>query len=56
MAIEVRQLVIKSQVSGAAPPPQREAATQRELEQAKAQILAECKAWLRERLQQAKER
>lgn len=57
MTIEVRQVVIRSQVgvrpaAGGAPA----AATARELERAKAQILAECKAWLREQLQAARER
>lgn len=56
MAIEVRQLVIKSQVTATAPSPQREAVGQRELDRVKAQILAECKALLRQRLQESKER
>jgi Family of unknown function (DUF5908) len=56
MSIEVRQLLIRSQV-GAPPPAAPPApATAREIEQAKAQILAECKAWLREKLQDHKER
>ena len=57
MTIEVRQVLIRSQVGVR---PNTAAATTgastRELERAKAQILAECKAWLREQLQAAKER
>ncbi len=57
MTIEVRQLLIRSQVGVRAQPPGApNAATARELEKAKAQILAECKAWLREQLQALKER
>ncbi len=57
MTIEVRQLLIRSQVGVRAQPPGApNAATVRELEKAKAQILAECKAWLREQLQASKER
>lgn len=57
MTIEVRQLLIRSQVGVRAPPAGApSAAAARELEQAKAQILAECKAWLREQLQVSKER
>ena len=60
MTIEVRQLLIRSQVSARAPssgiPGVADAAAVRELEKAKAQILAECKAWLREHLQASKER
>ena len=57
MTIEVRQVLIRSQVGVR---PNTAAATTgagtRELERAKAQILAECKAWLREQLAAAKER
>ena len=57
MTIEVRQVLIRSQV-GVRPTTAAAttAASARELERAKAQILAECKAWLREQLQAAKER
>lgn len=57
MTIEVRQLLIRSQVgvrAAAAAP--TTAALARELERAKAQILAECKAYLREQLKAARER
>ncbi len=54
MTIEVRQLVIRAQVGVRPPAPPPAAAltpaAARELERAKAQILAECKAWLREQL------
>ncbi|HUG26169.1 DUF5908 family protein [Piscinibacter sp.] len=56
MTIEVRQLVIKSQVGAAPPAPARDGVPLRELQRAREQILAECKAWLAERLQAAKER
>lgn len=55
MTIEVRQLLIKSQVQSAPPAPAR-APTGRELDQARQQLLAECKAWLLEKLQEQKER
>jgi hypothetical protein len=56
MTIEVRQLLIRSQVGERAAAPADAALAARELEQMKAQILAECKAWLREQLQAARER
>lgn len=60
MTIEVRQLLIRSQVGvrggrDAAPAP-GSAQAARELELAKQQILAECKAWMRQQLQAARER
>lgn len=57
MTIEVRQLLIRSQV-GVRTPAQAPggAALARELERAKAQILAECKAYVREQLKAARER
>jgi hypothetical protein len=57
VTIEVRQLLIRSQV-GVRPPatPASDPATARELERLRAQILAECKALLREQLTAAKER
>lgn len=58
MTIEVRQLLIRSQVNPPARPdaPAPGNADPRELERAKAEILAECKAWLREQLAAQKER
>jgi hypothetical protein len=55
MTIEVRQLLIKSQVRAEPPAPPR-ATGSREIEQVRQQLLAECKAWLLERLQSQKER
>jgi hypothetical protein len=57
VTIEVRQLLIRSQV-GVRPPatPPSDAATARELEKLRAQILNECKAWLREQLSASRER
>lgn len=57
MTIEVRQLLIKSQVNTAplqapAPAPWTEQAR----EQVKEEILAECKSWLAQRLQDERER
>ncbi len=55
MTIEVHQLLIRSQVdTGEAAA--REAAPPPDLEQLREQLLAECKAWLLERLQDARER
>jgi hypothetical protein len=57
VTIEVRQLLIRSQVGVRPPAPHSgDAATARELERLRAQILAECKALLREQLTAAKER
>lgn len=56
MTIEIRQLLIKSQVlpgPHAARPSQPAA---RELEQLRQRVLAECKAWLAERLPPPRER
>lgn len=60
MTIEVRQLLIKSQVNTA--PVQREPAAwteqarERVKEQVKEEVLAECKNWLAQRLQDVRER
>ena len=57
MTIEVRQLLIRSQVGVRTPAhAPGSAALVRELERAKAQILAECKAYVREQLKAARER
>lgn len=57
MTIEVRQLLIRSQVGvRASEPAPGSAALARELERAKAQILAECKAYVRAQLKAARER
>ncbi len=59
MTIEVRQMLIKSCVgqdepsSGQAQPGEP---AQQDLEQLKEEILAECRAWLRERLNDMRER
>jgi len=57
MTIEVRQLLIKSQVS---PPPQQrpQAAPlgDREAERLKREVLAACMAWLAQKLQEQRER
>jgi hypothetical protein len=58
MTIEVRQLLIKSQVN---PAPQAQAVQasprqEQERAQLKEEILAECKAWLASRLPDARER
>ena len=57
MSIEVRQLTIRCQLAPApASVPAAPAPTPGELQSLREQLLAECKAWLQERLQQAKER
>lgn len=57
MTIEVRQLLIRAQVGVRAPAPApMPAALARELERVKAQILSECKAYVREQLKAARER
>lgn len=55
MSIEVRQLLIRSQVTPApAPPPP--AIAPRDLQRLREQLLAECRAWLTDRLRAQRER
>ncbi|WP_293905383.1 DUF5908 family protein [Phenylobacterium sp.] len=55
MTIEVRQMLIKSTVGGASAPAQPQ--DDREgLDRLREDILAECKAWMEDKLQQARER
>ncbi len=55
MSIEVRQLLIRSQVTPApAAPPA--ALTARDLQRLREQLLAECRAWLAERQRMQRER
>lgn len=59
MTIEVRQLLIHSTVAGDSAPVQRlgeSGASTEDLERLKQEIMAECKAWLGEKLQQVRER
>ncbi|MGY4829211.1 DUF5908 family protein [Sphaerotilaceae bacterium SBD11-9] len=50
MTIEVRQLLVKSQLTGEPVALQREAAPPELVAQIREQILAECKAWLHDQL------
>lgn len=55
MSIEVRQLLIRSQVTPApAPPPAALGA--RDLQRLREQLMAECRAWLAERQRTQQER
>lgn len=56
MTIEVRQMLIKSTVSGGPTPTQTEAVPGASLDRLREEILAECKAWMTEKLQQARGR
>ncbi len=58
MTIEVRQLLIKSQVNSAPQPsaPANAAWAEQQRAQVKEEILAECKAWLAQKLLAARER
>ena len=58
MPIEVRQLTIKAQVgqAEAAAPCEAGPARPQSHDELRAELLAECKAWLEERLQQLRER
>jgi hypothetical protein len=58
MTIEVRQLLIKSQVNAPPAPqrPQAGALSRQEAENLKRELLAECKAWLAEKLHEQRER
>lgn len=55
MSIEVRQLSIRCQLAPSSTPAPA-MPSQGELQALKEQLLAECKAWLQDRLQQARER
>lgn len=55
MTIEIRQLLIKSQVLPG-PHAARPQPAARELEQLRQRLLAECKAWLADRLPPPRER
>lgn len=56
MTIEVRQLLIKSQVNTTPASPVPAEWAEQEREQVKEEVLAECKAWLAQQLQNARER
>ncbi|WP_157604348.1 DUF5908 family protein [Rhizobacter sp. Root1221] len=56
MTIEVRQLLIKSQVNTAPASPLPAGLNDQHREQVKDEILAECKAWLAQKLVDARER
>lgn len=56
MTIEVRQMLIRSAVASRAASETRAELPAAALERLRAEVLAECKAWLEERLQQARER
>jgi hypothetical protein len=56
MTIEIRQLVIKSQVNPAPQQNLESVAPAQQREQLKEEILAECKAWLAQRLLDQRER
>ncbi|MCE4554323.1 DUF5908 family protein [Roseateles cellulosilyticus] len=55
MSIEVRQLLIRSQITPAVPPAPA-AIPPRELQRLREQLLAECRTWLIERLRTQQER
>lgn len=56
MSIEVRQLLIRSQVNAVALAPPRQGVSSAELQRLREQVLAECKAWLVAQLQLQRER
>jgi hypothetical protein len=56
MTIEVRQLLIKSQVNTAPATPVPAVWAEQEREQVKEEILAACKSWLVQQLQNTRER
>jgi len=56
MPIEVRQLLIKSTVDAPAQDQSPQEASPETLERLKDEIIAECKAWFEEKLQQMRER
>jgi len=56
MPIEVRQLLIKSTVDGTDDPQRAEETSSETLERLREEIIAECKAWFEDKLQQMRER
>ena len=56
MTIQVRQMLIRSTVAGQPAAAQKAEASHASLERLRAEVLSECKAWMEERLQQARER
>ncbi|UXH79424.1 DUF5908 family protein [Roseateles amylovorans] len=57
MSIEVRQLLIRTQVTpAAATDAPRPSVAARDLQRLREQVLAECKTWLAERLRAQRER
>lgn len=57
MTIEIRQLVIRAQVGNrSAPQTRQESLATRDLERLRAEILRECKAWLREQISTTRDR
>jgi hypothetical protein len=56
MTIEVRQMVIRSSVGGEAPVQRAEDGSPDRLERLREEVLAECKAWLEDRLRRERER
>jgi hypothetical protein len=58
MTIEVRQLLIKSQVGSVPASPQTPPPgwAQQQRERVKEEVLAECKAWLAQKLAESRER
>jgi hypothetical protein len=57
MTIEIRQMLIRSQVNSPQPqrPPQA-GLTDKDAERLRRELLAECKAWLAQKLQEERER
>jgi len=56
MGIEVRQLLIRSQVTAVPVAAPRAVLSSADLQRLREQLLAECKAWMAERLQSQRER
>lgn len=56
MTIEVRQMVIRSSVGGDAPVQRQEDDASDWRERLREEVLAECKAWLEDRLRRERER
>jgi hypothetical protein len=56
MSIEVRQLLIRSQVHAAPVVPARQAVSSAELQRVREQVLSDCKAWLAQQLRAQRER
>jgi hypothetical protein len=56
MTIEIRQMLIRSQVTSPPARPPQAGLSDKDAERLRRELLAECKAWLAQKLQEQRER